>query len=326
MEPEPKSTGTIPLNPMMDRASPRTFAVGLAAAIGLVAAIAFLAGRDRASEASQPLVRGDPATGPFEGLGVWVDIYDDEAWADPVTTLDSMVANGARTLYLQSSNADRSGPFVFPEGAAAFLDAAHDRGVQVVAWYLPNLTDLVADRARARAALAFSTPRGDRFDGFALDIESAAVRDPARRSERLIKLSARLREIAGDRYPLGAIVPSPVRLADDLAYWPGFPWGDLARTYDAVLPMTYYTFRVHGPAGTLDYVTRAIDEIRAGVGSDVVPIHVIGGLARDATGPETAAFVRAVRAAGVIGASYYTHPYVTEEQWSALARVNAGAD
>ncbi|MET0801863.1 MAG: hypothetical protein ABWZ53_11930, partial [Actinomycetota bacterium] len=271
---------------MMDRASPRTIAVACVAVLGLVAVIAFLAGRDQASEASQPLVRQDPATGPFEGLGVWVDIYDDEAWADPTATIDTMVANGARTLYLQSSNADRGVPFVFPEETAALVDAAHDREVQVVAWYLPHLTDLVLDRARARAALAFTTPRGDRFDGFALDIESAAVRDPARRSERLMRLSTRLRELAGDRYPLGAIVPSPVRLADDLAYWPGFPWGDLARTYDAVLPMTYYTFRVHGPAGTLDYVTRAIDEIRAGVGSDAVPIHVIGGLARDATGPE----------------------------------------
>ncbi len=311
---------------MMGRASPRTIAVAGVAVLGLVAVIAFLAGRDQASEASQPLVRQDPATGPFEGLGVWVDIYDDEAWADPTATIDTMVANGARTLYLQSSNADRGVPFVFPEETAAFVDAAHDREVQVVAWYLPHLTDLVLDRARARAALAFTTPRGDRFDGFALDIESAAVRDPARRSERLMRLSTRLRELAGDRYPLGAIVPSPVRLADDLAYWPGFPWGDLARTYDAVLPMTYYTFRVHGPAGTLDYVTRAIDEIRAGVGSDAVPIHVIGGLARDATGPETAAFVRAVRAEGVIGASYYTQPYVTEEQWSILARLNASVD
>ncbi|MGH2630275.1 MAG: hypothetical protein ACRDHI_06915 [Actinomycetota bacterium] len=311
---------------MTGRASPRTIALAGVAVLGLVALIAFLAGRDAASEASQPLVRGDPVTGPFEGLGVWVDIYDDEAWGDPTTTVDTMVASGARTLYLQSSNADRGGPFVFPEGTAAFVDAAHDRGVQVVAWYLPHLTDLVVDRARTRAALAFTTPRGDRFDGFALDIESAAVRDPARRSERLVRLSTRLRELAGDRYPLGAIVPSPVRLADDLAYWPGFPWGDLARTYDAVLPMTYYTFRVRGPAETLDYVTRAIDEIRAGVGSEAVPIHVIGGLARDATGAETAAFVRAVRDAGVIGASYYTHPYVTAEQWSILARVNAVVD
>ena len=68
-------------------------------------------------------------------------------------------------------------------------------------------------------------------------------------------------------------------------------------------------------------MTRAIDEIRAGAGSDDVPIHVIGGLARDATGPETRAFVNAVRDAGTIGASYYTLPFVSQEQWAILGRV-----
>ena len=289
--------------------------------LGLVASIAFLAGRQMASRAEEPLVRPNPATGPFEGLGVWVDIYDHEAWNDPVAAADTMVANGARTLFLQTSNADRIGPFVYPVETAAFLEVAHDRGIQVVAWYLPHLTNLTVDRARTRAAIAFTTPRGDRFDGFALDIESAAVRDPARRSERLLRLSKRLRSIAGDRYPLGAIVPSPARLADDEVYWPGFPWGELARTYDAVLPMTYYTFRVHGPRDTVGYVARSVEEIRAGVGSDDVPIHVIGGLASDATGPETRAFARVVRDTGAIGASYYTLPFVTEDQWAILGRM-----
>ena len=305
---------------MTRRASPRTIALEVAATLGLVAVIGLLAVRDSASEAAEPLVRPNPVTGPFEGLGVWVDVYDHEAWSDPVGAVDTMAANGATTLYLQSSNASRAGPFVFPDETAAFIDAAHDRGVQVVAWYLPHLTDLVVDRARARAAIAFTTPRGDRFDGFALDIESSAVRDPARRTERLVDLSARLRELAGDRFPLGAIVPSPVRLADDETYWPGFPWGELARAYDAVLPMTYYTFRVQGPAETIGYVTRAVEEIRAGVGSDDVPIHVIGGLARDASDPETLAFARAVRDSGVIGASYYTLPFITDEQWAILGR------
>ena len=302
-------------------ASPRSIAIVAVVALALAGAVSFLAGRGADSEAAEPLVRPNPVTGPFEGLGVWVDIYDAEAWNDPVGAVETMAGNGARTVFLQSSNADRTGPFVYPDETAAFIEAAHDRGVQVVAWYLPHLTDLVVDRARARAAISFSTPRGDRFDGFALDIESAAVRDPERRTQRLVDLSSRLRELAGDRYPLGAIVPSPVRLVDDLAFWPGFPWGDLARTYDAVLPMTYYTFRVHGPAETLGYVTRAVEEIHAGVGSDDVPVHVIGGLARDATGPETIAFVRAVRDTGAIGANYYTLPFVTEEQWRVLGRM-----
>jgi hypothetical protein len=301
--------------------SPRPIAITAVVALAVAGAVSFLAGRDVGSEAAEPLVRPNPATGPFEGLGVWVDIYDHEAWRDPAGAVETMAANGVRTVFLQSSNADRIGPFVYRDETAAFIEAAHDRGVQVVAWYLPHLTDLPVDRARSRAAITFTTPRGDRFDGFALDIESAAVRDPERRTQRLVDLSARLRTVAGGGYPLGAIVPSPVRLADDVAYWPGFPWGELARAYDAVLPMTYYTFRVHGPAETLAYVTRAVEEIRAGVGADEVPIHVIGGLARDATAPETIAFTRAVRDAGAIGASYYTLPFVTEEQWRILGRI-----
>ena len=302
-------------------ASPRVIAMSALAALAVAGTVSFLAARETAPEAAEPLVRPNPVTDPFEGLGVWVDIYDAEAWNDPAGAVETMVANGVRTVYLQSSNADRIGPFVFRAETAAFIEAAHDRDVQVVAWYLPHLTDLPVDRARTRAAITFTTPRGDRFDGFALDIESAAVRDPARRTQRLVDLSTRLRAVAGDRYPLGAIVPSPVRLVDDLAFWPGFPWGDLARTYDAVLPMTYYTFRVHGPAEAYSYVTQAVEEIRAGVGSHDVPIHVIGGLARDATGPETIAFARAVRETGVIGGSYYTLPFVTEEQWRILGRM-----
>jgi hypothetical protein len=85
--------------------------------------------------------------------------------------------------------------------------------------------------------------------------------------------------------------------------------------------MTYFTFRVHGPVETSGYVTRAVEEIRAGVGSGEVPIHVIGGLARDATAAETIAFARAVRDTGAIGASYYTLPFVTEEQWRILGRI-----
>ena len=187
--------------------------------------MSFLAGREVDSEAAEPLVRPNPVTGPFEGLGVWVDIYDARHGTTRSAAVETMAANGVRTLYLQSSNADRIGPFVYRDETAAFIEAAHDRGVQVVAWYLPHLTDLPVDRARTRAAITFTTPRGDRFDGFALDIESAAVRDPARRTQRLVDLSARLRAVAGDRYPLGAIVPSPVRLVDDLAVLARLPMG-----------------------------------------------------------------------------------------------------
>lgn len=289
----------------------------------LIAAVvaALVTPRGDGDAASRPLVRADPATGPFEGLGSWVDIYDDAAWADPSAAVQDMADHGVHTLYLQTSNADRTGSFVFPSGVASFVDRAHDAGLLVVGWYLPNLTDPVQDLARVRDALAFTTTRGDRFDGFALDIESAAVRNPARRSARLIHLSSEIRAGAGDRFPLGAVIPSPLRLREDLAYWPAFPWRDIAVTYDAILPMTYYTFRARGPSASFAYVADSVDEIRARVGSDQVPINVIGGLARDASDAETLAFVRAVRDRGVMGAGWYTWPFTTQGQWAALSRI-----
>jgi hypothetical protein len=232
-----------------------------------------------------------------------------------------MAASGVQTLYLQTSNADRPGSFVFPEGVATFVDAAHDGGLAVVAWYLPHLTDLALDGARIRDAVRFATARGDGFDGFALDIESDAVDDPRRRTDRLVRLSDEIRDEVGEDFALAAVIPSPIRLRDDVVYWPGFPWRELALTYDAILPMTYYTFRASGPRESFDYVAGSIDEIRDRVGSDAVPIHVIGGLARDASTPETRAFTRAVRDRGVIGASWYTWPYATGSQWSELERI-----
>ena len=116
-----------------------------------------------------------------------------------------------------------------------------------------------------------------------------------------------------------------MRLRDDLAYWPGFPWHDLALTYDAILPMTYFTFRANGPAETAAYVAGCIDVIRSGVGSDAVAIDVIGGLASDATDPETLAFVRILRGRDVTGGGWYSWPDVTDGQWVALARLSATA-
>jgi hypothetical protein len=270
-------------------------------------------------------VRANPNLSPFRGLGVWVDIYDSEAWADPTAAVADMEARGVRSLFLQTSNADRPGSFVFPDASSAFIDAAHDAGIRVVAWYLPGLRDLGTDRRRVADALAFRTARGDAFDGFGLDIESESVGDPYRRTARLIRLSSQIRELAGARFPLGAIVPSPVRLRDDLAYWPGFPWHELALTYDAILPMTYFTFRAHGPSETVAYVAACIDGIRVGVGSDGVAIDVIGGLASDATEDETRAFVRILRARGVAGGGWYSWPDVTDPQWAALARLDGSA-
>jgi hypothetical protein len=42
----------------------------------------------------------------------------------------------------------------------------------------------------------------------------------------------------------------PVALDRRLHYWDDFPYSDVARLYDVILPMGYYTFHVHGGAAT----------------------------------------------------------------------------
>jgi hypothetical protein len=275
--------------------------------------------RYRSATRSLEPARG-PATEPYEGLGTWIDIYDTNVWERPVHAVRSMAAHGVRTIYLQSSNYHRNRPFVHAEGVEAIVDAAHRRGLEVVAWYLPGFLDPSLDLHRAVRTIRFETSSGNRFDSFALDIESSEVHRPDLRTARLLRMSAAIRRAAGDEYPLGAIVTSPDRLVrTDPLFWPGFPWRRLADTYDVFLPMTYYTYRVEGPRAAAWYTAQNVQIIRRQTTGLNVPIHVVGGISFDATGPETQGFVQTVLERDVIGASYYTFPGITVDQWKALS-------
>ena len=147
-----------------------------AAVVALVVTLLSAAdGREPGS--STPALRQDPNIAPFQGMGVWIDIYDDAAWADPAAAVADMAAHGVHTLYLETSNFHRPFPFVDKPGVAAFVDAAHEHGVDVVAWYLPGFLDVGLDAKRSKAAIRFRTDAGNGFDGFALDIEAPDVAD-----------------------------------------------------------------------------------------------------------------------------------------------------
>lgn len=259
----------------------------------------------------------------YRGLGTWIDIYDDSAWADPAGTVAAMKAHGVRTLYLETSNFRRGKAFVFPEGVQAFVDAAHAARMAVVAWYLPGFRDVARDLRRSMMAIRYRTPSGNGFDSFALDIESPEVSDATVRTQRLLDLSQQIRDAVGSDYPLGAIIPSPLAMRKNPLYWPGFPYAQLAQLYEVFLPMTYFTGRVSGVEGAHRYTTGTIRIIRDETGVPTVPIHVIGGIGGAATQAETRGFVHAVRENGIIGASFYTFPMVTEREWLELADIPA---
>ncbi|HJV05035.1 MAG TPA: hypothetical protein VJ868_07215, partial [Actinomycetota bacterium] len=235
-------------------------ALALAAALGAAVALLSLA----------PNVGGveDPVA-PFRGLGAWVDIYDEEVYADPEGTVADLAGHGVRTIYLQTTNYRRRGPIRNPDPAGRFLEAAHAEGMRVVAWYVPDFADLDRDFRWSLAAIEFASPAGERFDGFGLDIEVTEVADDRLRARRVVELSRRIREAVGPSYPLAAIVPNPLRSP---SYWPVFPDRALAEIFDAYLPMTYWTYHVGGEGAVHDYVSRAIAEVRRATEAPGLPV------------------------------------------------------
>jgi hypothetical protein len=271
-----------------------------------------------------------PATGasraptPYAGLGTWVDIYATTTWAAPEQAVAAMARHGVRTLYLQTGNYSQSADLVRPRDLGRFVDAAHAAGVRVVAWYLPSFARPAQDARRALAAIRFRSARGERFDGFALDVEASLVKPAALRNRRLLRLSARLRTAAGPGYALGAIIPSPVGMRRHPHYWPGFPYRPLARYYGAFLPMSYFTdAHVHGTARSRAYLTANVATIRARTGDPQVPIHLIGGIASSMGAADRAGFMRAVADCSPVGYSLYEFPLTSPAAWQSLTAEQA---
>ena len=274
---------TLPL-----RVVTRLVALSLAAQLATVAA-----------PAAAPAAASGPSVAAYRGPGAWVDIYSRRELARPEAVVAGLAARGVRTLYLETANYRRSRAqlIVHPRADERFLDAAHARGMRVVAWYLPGLRDLDADFARALAAIEFETLAGERFDGFALDIESTVVHPIARRNAALLELSRNLRTAVGPARALGAIVPDDLSTSCLSCLWPGFPYRAVGRLYDVFLPMAYSTFRRRG--------------------ADSV-VHPIGGLADGLDRREAAAVVAAARATRAVGVSFYNVGRSGPEEWTAL--------
>ncbi len=285
----------------------------------LAAALFFVAAPQAAADSDAALLAQT-----YGGLGSWIDIFDDAAWENPEAAVRAMDREGATILFLQSASS-RPGPAVFrPARTARFLRAAHARGITVVAWYLAPYIDRAYETRRAIKAIRFETWDGERFDGFALDIETATDSPPAGvRNRRLLAMSERLREVAGPLYPLGAIIPSPAGLAmpHGRAWWPDFPYRELHRLYDAFLPMGYYTYHATTARGAYRDTRRNIRLLRQETGDPYVPIHLIGGAAAHSNAAEGRAFARAATRHGVIGASMYDQMTMGADDWNALRAI-----
>jgi hypothetical protein len=254
----------------------------------------------------------------YRGVGAWVDMYDPAELGNPWPVLVEMRDHGVRTLYLETASwrVPKALDFKDQQAVDLFLDEAHAMGIKVVAWYFPGFDDLQTDMRRSRAVLDYATPNGrQRFDGFAVDIESQRIRPVPARNAAMLRYSRALRRYAGPDYALGAITPDLRSTTVSPGLWPGFPYRAAARYYDVFLPMAYSSDRGHGTAYVYSYSRANVRVVRSLTGRRV---HLIGGLS-DALGPgEHAAVARGARDGGAIGASFYDFALGQSDTWRAL--------
>lgn len=315
LPPTATSEPDLPL-PADEQPERRWLLVVLAVAALVFAGVAVVdAVRPDGPPASPP---GSWTLAPHRGLGAWVDVYD---WtvelggptpAVDADDIDAMADAGVQTLYLQTSHRRSLSDVMEPERLEELVDRAHERGLHVVAWYLPTFVDLDEDLDRLLAAAAL------RVDGLGVDIEATDVADPLERNRRLLALTERLRDELGPRKVLAAITLSSVHVGVvNPDFWPGYPYAELGAAYDVVLPMAYWTLRRGELADGERYVTENLQRLRAQIGPDV-PLHPIGGIADAATAADLRGFVDAAEAGGAIGASLYDWATSSPEQWAAL--------
>ncbi len=257
---------------------------------------------------------------PYTGLGAWLDVYD---WSVTFTghappleidAIDALAAQGVQTLYIQASKWDAPEDVVDRDRLIAFIHRAHEHGIAVIGWYLPTLEDPARDVQRLLAIAELP------IQGVAVDIESRRVDDAAERSRRLVQVSAALRAALPGEV-LGAIPLEPVLLEDiNPALWPGFPWAEIASSYDVWLPMSYWTNRRPDSPwrDVRTYVVTNIDRVRNHIGRPDAPVHVLGGIGDRTTAIDLQAFRAAAAERGAIGGSIYDFRTTAAPHWPEL--------
>lgn len=265
------------------------------------------------------LARSDSSgAAAYAGLGTWIDAYDwsltfgkDGPLVEPAD-IDRMADLGVQTLYVQTSRWNAAEDILEPERLLPLIDRAQARGMDVVAWYLPTFVDPATDLRRLVAAARLDV------DAVAVDIESKDVGDVTERNQRLVALSADLRQ-ALPGVALGAIVFPPVVMeVINPGFWPGFPWEDLAPYYDVWVPMAYQSFRTQA-SGYRDgglYTAENIDRLRAHLGD--VPVHSVGGIADATTTADVDGMVAAASERGAVGGSLYDWRTTDADLWPHL--------
>ena len=116
------------------------------------------------------------------GKGMWIWLPDQVEGGDANAIVAEPKRSGLTHLYV------RTGSSVDGFYAAPFLDAllpvAHAARIKIIGWDFPYFYDIGGDISGQSAAITYTTPTGDRLDGFSPDIETPLRRRVADPRER----------------------------------------------------------------------------------------------------------------------------------------------
>ena len=231
---------------------------------------------------------------------------------DVTTIVTRAEAVGLTHLYV------RVGSSVDGFTGASFLDsllpAAHEYGLRIIGWDFPYLDDIGRDATRAVDEINYTTPSGDRLDGFSADIETPAEY-VALTPESAAAYGSLLRSSIEPNYPLIATVPrpSPQRQAD-------YPYAQVVASFDAIAPMVYWI-----NVSPADAAAEAVDFLAGNFGKPVLPVGQAydgsyeGGPPGTPTPEDIDSFINTAIAHGAAGVSFWSWQHATDETWNRIA-------
>lgn len=261
------------------------------------------------------------------GLGAWWDVWD---WsptfvrarnpaANPplgVGDVDRLADARVQTLFIQPSTFRHTDMILDRALLRQIIDRAHQRGMRVVGWYLPEFVNVAADLDRLVAIAQFGG-----FDGLGIDIESTANPNVADRNAKLITESRFMRGAFGN-LPMIAIPVTPVIWEElNRSWWPDFPYRELVPYYDAWAPMAYWSYRRNTFTEWNDpyrYTYESVVRLRRLTGRADLPVHPIGGEGSGLTNEQIFWMNAAMTDSGAIGGSIYDDASTPRDLWGAL--------
>jgi hypothetical protein len=257
-----------------------------------------------------------PVVPKGKGMWIWQPQYVEEG--DPGAIVARAKATGLTHLYVRTGSSTDG--FNGAEFLDAVLPAAHAAGIRVIGWDFPYFDDANGDVLRALDAIRYTTPTGDRIDGFTADIETTAEQ-VALTPETASNYGAALRANVGPSYPLIATVPRPT-----FARQVDYPYADVVRSFDAIAPMVYW---INLPPD--EEAAQAVDFLLQ-FGKPVLPVGqaydggLEGGPPGTPTADEIGAFINASDAHGAWGVSFWSWQHASDEMWGAIAAAQEVGD